>query len=77
MNLDPMKSCFKQILFDETSHVQKAGIIKQSCFPQTQVCHGMDHVVSLIMGRFVLLPGFQEYSKFAKMVINNVVQVGF
>jgi hypothetical protein len=72
LKFDPAKSCFKQILLDGASNVQKACQIKQPYFPQAQVTHGTEHVVSLVVGIFVLLPDIKEHSKFAKVVSNMV-----
>ncbi len=70
MKIDPSKSCLKQILFDGAANVQKVGQIMQSYFPQTQVTQGTEHVVSLVVGKFVLLPSIREYSKFVRVVSN-------
>ena len=72
VKINPSKWCFKQILLDRASNVQKVGQIMQSHFPQAQVTHGTEHVVSLVVGKCILLPGIREYSTFAKVVSNMV-----
>ncbi len=73
MKFDPSKSCFKQILFDGATNVQKTGQIMQSYFPQAQITHGTEHVISLIVGKFVPLSHIRECSKFARVVSNMVL----
>ena len=56
------------IMFDGASNVQKAGeIMRQHC-PSATVEHGAEHVVSLIVEKFIMLPCFKEVTKFCKLV---------
>ena len=57
------------IMFDGASNVQKAGeIMRQHC-PSATVEHGAaEHVVSLIVEKFIKLPCFREVAKFCKCV---------
>jgi len=61
----PTKSII-QIMFDGASNVQKAREIMRQHFPSAIVEHGAEHVVSLVVEKFVSLPCFREYSKFCK-----------
>jgi hypothetical protein len=56
------------IMFDGASNVQKAGeIMRQHC-PSATVEHGAEHVVSLVVEKFIMLPCFKEVTKFCKLV---------
>ncbi len=60
------------IMFDGASNVQKAGeIMRQHC-PSATVEHGAEHVVSLIVEKFIMLPCFKEVTKFCKLVSSLV-----
>jgi hypothetical protein len=45
--VDPGKTIFNQILFDDASNVLKAGLIIRPHFPRAEVNHGAEHVVAL------------------------------
>jgi hypothetical protein len=66
--VDPGKTIFNQILFDDASNVLKAGLIIRQHFPRAEVNHGAEHVVALVVEKLVSLPCFREYSKFSKVV---------
>lgn len=68
MKLDPRKQFISQIVFDGASNVQKAGQIMAQHYPRAEVNHGVEHVVALVMGKFVQISPLKEYSKFSKLV---------
>jgi hypothetical protein len=72
IKIDPMKQHFTQILFDVASNVQKAGQYMAQHYPTAEVNHGAEHVVALVLEKFVNLTPLKEYSKFAKMVSRSV-----
>jgi hypothetical protein len=62
------KRCIITIMFVGASNVQKAGeIMRQHC-PSATVEHGAEHVVSLIVEKFIMMPCFGEVAKFCKFV---------
>ena len=68
MKLDPKKQFISQIVFDGASNVQKVGQIMAQHYQRAEVNHGVEHVVALVMGKFVQISPLKEYSKFAKLV---------
>jgi hypothetical protein len=72
VKIDPKKQYFTQILFDGASNVQKAGQCMAQHYPRAEVNHGAEHVVALVMEKFVNLTPLKEYSKFAKMVCQSL-----
>ena len=68
IKIDPKKQFITQIVFDGASNVQKVGKIMAQHYLQAKVNHGVEHVVALVMEKFVKMSPFKEYSKFAKLV---------
>ena len=62
------KLCIIIIIFNDSSNVQKTGeVMRQHC-QSVLVEHGDEHVVSLIVETFIMMPCFREVSKFCKCV---------
>jgi hypothetical protein len=68
IKIDPKK--LTQILFDGASNVQKAGQCMAQHYRRAEVNHGAEHVVALVVEKFVYLPSLKEHSKFAKLFIS-------
>ena len=47
-------------MFDGASNIQKAGEIMRHYGPSAQVENGAEHLVSLIVKKFIMLPCFRE-----------------
>jgi len=70
IKIDSKKQYFTQILFDGASKVLKAGQCMEQHYSRAEVNHGAEHIVALVMEKFVNLPPLKEYSKFAKLFIS-------
>ncbi len=68
IKLDPKKQFISQIVFDGARSIQKVGQIMAQHYPRVEVYHGVEHIVALVMEKFVKMTPLKEYSKFVKLV---------
>ncbi len=66
--LDPDKQLFDWISFDGASNVQKAGSLIDQFFSRYTVSIGVEHPVSLLLGKVMAIRPMMEMCGFAKKV---------
>ena len=66
--LDPNKTLFDWISFDDASNVQKAGSLIEQYFPRCTVSVGVEHTVSHLFGKVMAIRPMKELCGFAKKV---------
>ena len=64
--LDPDKKLFDWISFDGASNVQKAGSLIEQYIPCCIVSIGVEHIVSLLFGKVMVVHPMKEMCGFAK-----------
>jgi hypothetical protein len=68
--VDPKKTLFTQVSFDGAGNVQKAGNIMVKHYDRAIVTHGAEHVVALVVEKFIRQDIFRHFSIFCKVVSN-------
>jgi hypothetical protein len=75
--LDPDKQHFDWMSFDGASNVQKTGSLIEHYFPHYIVSIGVEHTLSLLLRREMVICPIKEMCGFAKRVSCQVCGVSF